>query len=192
MVRPTGMAREPALVWRATVFEYLRARRTRCTSGLLSKYRSYTECPTCAGARLKTESLLWRIGSKEQADAVLAPEAVHAAGRAVEPCPTGGVAGLCLHDLMLLPLERLRRFFDALEAGYENQAGMARSTPEAEIKTLEAVARRNPHPPEIPVRCRHRLPHARPPKPHALSGGEVQRINLTTALGTSLVNTLFS
>ncbi len=40
---------------------------------LLSKYRSYTECPTCAGARLKTESLLWRMGSKAQADAVLPP-----------------------------------------------------------------------------------------------------------------------
>ena len=40
---------------------------------LLSKYRSYTPCPTCAGARLKTESLLWRIGRKEDADAVLNP-----------------------------------------------------------------------------------------------------------------------
>ena len=28
---------------------------------LLSKYRSYTPCGTCAGARLKTDSLLWRI-----------------------------------------------------------------------------------------------------------------------------------
>ena len=41
---------------------------------LLSKYRSYTPCPTCSGARLKLESLLWRIGSKEDADAVLPPE----------------------------------------------------------------------------------------------------------------------
>ena len=41
---------------------------------LLSKYRSYTPCGICGGARLKTQSLLWRIGSKEDADAVLAPE----------------------------------------------------------------------------------------------------------------------
>src|SRR6195952_2691597 len=40
---------------------------------LLSKYRSYTQCPTCAGARLKLESLLWRIGGKQDADAVLDP-----------------------------------------------------------------------------------------------------------------------
>ena len=30
-------------------------------------------CDTCGGARLKTESLLWRIGSKQDADAVLDP-----------------------------------------------------------------------------------------------------------------------
>ena len=40
---------------------------------LLSKYRSYTPCPVCGGARLKTEALLWRLGSKADADAVLAP-----------------------------------------------------------------------------------------------------------------------
>jgi len=39
---------------------------------LLSKYRSYTECPSCGGARLKTESLLWRVGTQAQADAVIA------------------------------------------------------------------------------------------------------------------------
>ncbi|HPR45730.1 MAG TPA: excinuclease ABC subunit A, partial [Ottowia sp.] len=38
---------------------------------LLSKYRSYTTCPVCGGARLKTESLLWRVGSKADADAVV-------------------------------------------------------------------------------------------------------------------------
>ena len=51
-----------------------RARPTRCTSVLLSKYRSYTPCPPCAGARLKTESLLWRaLAAREDADAVMDP-----------------------------------------------------------------------------------------------------------------------
>jgi excinuclease ABC subunit A len=40
---------------------------------LLSKYRSYTPCETCGGARLKTEALLWRLGSAGNADAVLPP-----------------------------------------------------------------------------------------------------------------------
>jgi excinuclease ABC subunit A len=31
---------------------------------LLSKYRAYTPCPACRGARLKPEALLWRLGSR--------------------------------------------------------------------------------------------------------------------------------
>jgi excinuclease ABC subunit A len=80
---------------------------------LLSKYRSYTPCPACGGARLKLESLLWRIGSKADADAVLEPSkrfmpvGVKWSRERLEALP-----GLCLHDLMLLPIERVRRFFD--------------------------------------------------------------------------------
>jgi excinuclease ABC subunit A len=55
-------------------FEYLETKAYKMhIRVLLSKYRSYTPCGTCGGARLKTESLLWRIGSKDQADAVLEP-----------------------------------------------------------------------------------------------------------------------
>jgi excinuclease ABC subunit A len=55
-------------------FEYLESKAYKMhIRVLLSKYRSYTECPTCGGARLKTESLLWRIGGKQAADAVLPP-----------------------------------------------------------------------------------------------------------------------
>ena len=44
-------------------FEYLESKAYKMhIRVLLSKYRSYTPCPTCAGARLKTESLLWRSG----------------------------------------------------------------------------------------------------------------------------------
>ena len=55
-------------------FEYLETKSYKMhIRVLLSKYRSYTPCPDCGGARLKTESLLWRIGSKADADTVLAP-----------------------------------------------------------------------------------------------------------------------
>ena len=83
---------------------------------LLSKYRSYTPCPDCGGARLKTESLLWRVGSKEDADAVLEParrfmpQGVAWTREQLEALP-----GLCLHDLMLLPIDGLRRFFSRLD-----------------------------------------------------------------------------
>src|SRR5512133_3615058 len=98
-------------------FEYLETKSYKMhIRVLLSKYRSYTPCPDCAGARLKTESLLWRIGSKADADAVLAPNqrfmpvGVSWSREQLEALP-----GLCLHDLMLLPLERVRRFFDLMQ-----------------------------------------------------------------------------
>ncbi len=38
---------------------------------LLSKYRAYTPCEACGGARLKPEALLWRLGTQDDADRVL-------------------------------------------------------------------------------------------------------------------------
>ncbi|HEY5582635.1 MAG TPA: excinuclease ABC subunit A, partial [Rhodoferax sp.] len=99
-------------------FEYLETKSYKMhIRVLLSKYRSYTPCPACGGARLKTESLLWRIGSQADADGVLEstkrfmPVGVKWSREQLEALP-----GLCLHDLMLLPLDRVRLFFDALQA----------------------------------------------------------------------------
>ncbi|HSS27191.1 MAG TPA: excinuclease ABC subunit UvrA, partial [Usitatibacter sp.] len=107
---------------------------------LLSRYRAYTPCTTCHGTRLKEESLLWRVD------------------------------GLNIHDMMLMPVEKLRERFMAialpkpLDEATELLVGEIRSR--LGYLTLDRQSR-------------------------TLSGGEVQRINLTTALGTSLVNTLF-
>jgi excinuclease ABC subunit A len=143
---------------------------------LLSKYRSYTPCGVCGGARLKLEALLWRIGSKADADAVLPP------AQRFMPVGTGwsreqleALAGLSLHDLMQLPIQRLRAFFarqtasdDALKLLYDEIGTRLKYLCDVGIGylTLDRQSR-------------------------TLSGGEVQRINLTTALGTSLVNTMF-
>jgi len=165
---------------------------------LLSKYRSYTECPHCAGARLKPESLLWRIGGKADADAVLAPhKRFMPRGTAWSRAQLEALPGLCLHDLMLLPLDRLRQFFARLNAS-ESIAGSASpegATAVKHAKTADAQALRMLHE-EIGTRLRYLcdvgigyLTLDR--QSRTLSGGEVQRINLTTALGTSLVNTLF-
>ena len=55
-------------------FEYLESKTYKMhIRVLLSKYRSYTPCETCGGARLQTEALLWRMGSQADADAVLPP-----------------------------------------------------------------------------------------------------------------------
>ncbi|MEY2953746.1 MAG: hypothetical protein RLZZ401_1833, partial [Pseudomonadota bacterium] len=148
---------------------------------LLSKYRSYTPCETCGGARLKLESLLWRIGDRVNADTVLPaaqrfmPHGVNWSRAQLEALP-----GLALYDLMQLPIDRLRTFFARLEA----PAGTADA---AALKLLmDEVTTRLKYLSEVGIGYLTLDRQSR-----TLSGGEVQRINLTTALGTSLVNTLF-
>ncbi|WP_088284353.1 excinuclease ABC subunit UvrA [Ideonella sp. A 288] len=174
---------------------------------LLSKYRSYTPCHACGGARLKTEALLWRIGSKADADGAMAPERrMLPVGTAWSREQLEALPGLSLHDLMLLPIDRLRRFFDDFARGAGSASGAA------EARTAgpgDGAALRGASLPsamlddalrllldEIRTRLRYLcevglgyLTLDR--QSRTLSGGEVQRINLTTALGTSLVNTLF-
>ena len=173
-------------------FEYLESKAYKMhIRVLLSKYRSYTECPTCGGARLKTESLLWRIGGKQAADAVLPPGDESGRYQRFMPQAVGwsreqleSLPGLCLHDLMRLPITRLRDFFAQLAP--DNDA--VKNDGEAQaLRMLHA---------EVMTRLQYLcdvgigyLTLDR--QSRTLSGGEVQRINLTTALGTSLVNTLF-
>jgi excinuclease ABC subunit A len=183
-------------------FEYLETKSYKMhIRVLLSKYRSYTPCEICGGARLKTESLLWRIGSKEDADAVLEPSrrfmpaGVQWAREQLEALP-----GLCLHDLMLMPIERLRRFFDLMSPspsgggqGWGPGASPHPGLPpegEGDRQALKLLFE------EITTRLKYLVDVGigyltLDRQSRTLSGGEVQRINLTTALGTSLVNTLF-
>ena len=115
---------------------------------LLSRYRSYNECPACHGARLKPESLLWRLGPYN------------------------------LHALAQLPIHRARDFF--------NELTLPPPLADADILVLSEIRARLGYLGEVGLSYLTLDRQSR-----TLSGGEVQRINLTTALGTSLVNTLF-
>jgi excinuclease ABC subunit A len=163
-------------------FEYLETKSYKMhIRVLLSKYRSYTPCGTCAGARLKTDSLLWRIGTKEHADAVLAPakrfmpQGVQWTRAQLEAMP-----GLCLHDLMLLPIDKLHQFFNS------TQVDVAGADAQALHLLMDEIRTRLKYLSDVGIGYLTLDRQSR-----TLSGGEVQRINLTTALGTSLVNTLF-
>ena len=162
-------------------FEYLESKAYKMhIRVLLSKYRSYTPCEVCGGARLKTESLLWRLGTKLNADAVLElvqrflPHGVDWNRAQLEALP-----GLTVHDLMLLPIERIRRFFDNLN--------LPSALLDDALKLLLAEVRTR-----LKYLCDVGLGYLTLDRQsRTLSGGEVQRINLTTALGTSLTKTLF-
>ncbi|MBL8481934.1 MAG: excinuclease ABC subunit UvrA, partial [Rhodocyclaceae bacterium] len=133
---------------------------------LLSKYRAYTPCPACAGSRLKPDAALWRLGDAGQRARLEAAEAAPAA------------TGWTLHELMLLPVQTLRRLFDdlALPAPLDEATDLLLAEVRARLGFL----------------CDVGLGYlALDRQSRTLSGGEVQRINLTTALGTSLVNALF-
>jgi excinuclease ABC subunit A len=162
-------------------FEYLESKAYKMhIRVLLSKYRSYTPCTVCGGARLKLESLLWRLGTKAGADAVLAPEKrVMPVGAAWSREQLEALPGLSLHDLMLMPIDRLRRFLDELTLP-------STMLDDALELLLDEVRTRLKYLCDVGI---HYLTLDR--QSRTLSGGEVQRINLTTALGTSLVNTLF-
>ncbi len=88
------------------------------------------------------------------------------------------VDGHSIHDLMLFPIARTRIVFDQLQ--------LPPPLDEATDLLLTEIRTR------LRFLCDVGLGYlALDRQSRTLSGGEVQRINLTTALGTSLVNTLF-
>ncbi len=146
---------------------------------LLSRYRAYTPCSACNGARLKPDALLWRVGTKEDADRVIDPaRRFRPAGANFSDETLRALPGLTVHDLVLLPAERTRAFFEQLHlpAPLDEATDLLLTEIRARLRYVHDVG--------LGYLTLDR-------QSRTLSGGEVQRINLTTALGTSLVNTLF-
>lgn len=90
----------------------------------------------------------------------------------------GGGTGYTIHEVMLLPVSKLVTLF-------ESDTIVTRSDEASEL-VLREIRARLKYLDEVGLGYLTLDRQSR-----TLSGGEVQRINLTTALGTSLVNTLF-
>ena len=144
----------------------------------LSRYRTYQICPDCGGARVKPDALLWRLGSRAAADAGLGARKrfLSAANPGIAK-RIDSLPGLTLHDLMLLPISNLVRFFNLYAQEVTDEPGKVVI---GQIRTRLGYL--------IDVGLDY-LTLDR--QSRTLSGGEIQRVNLTTALGTNLVDTLF-
>ena len=125
---------------------------------LLSRYRAYTKCPDCEGARLKSDALLYLLS---------------ATGRR-----------LTLPDFYSLPVRDALALIETLMKQRTLTAKRQHQDPIAHA--LTEVRTRLAYLDEVGLGY---LSLDRPTR--TLSGGETERVNLTTCLGTRLVNTLF-
>jgi excinuclease ABC subunit A len=129
---------------------------------LLSRYRAYITCPKCNGGRYQSEALNYRIVA-----------AMH--GR--RDGPRRAPRQLTLPEFQALSILAARDFLTAIEIPSNDST--------ARMLDDEICARLN-------YLCEVGVGYLTLDRStRTLSGGEVQRVNLTTCLGASLVNTLF-
>lgn len=115
---------------------------------MLSRYRGKTNCPACKGTRLRQDAAYVKVGGKS------------------------------ITDMVLMPLDELLAFFEALELTKNEETIAKRLLMEISnrIKFLTDVG--------LGYLTLNRLSNT-------LSGGESQRINLATSLGSSLVGSIY-
>ena len=115
---------------------------------MLSRYRGKTVCPECHGSRLKKEAQYVKVGGKS------------------------------ITDLVLMPLDQLKRFFDTLELDETDRQIASRLLVEIDNRLAFILDV------GLGYLTLNRLSNT-------LSGGESQRINLATSLGSSLVGSTY-
>jgi excinuclease ABC subunit A len=129
---------------------------------LLSRYRAYITCPSCSGGRYQLEALNYKIVA-----------AAHDRPDGARTAPLQ----LALPEFQALSISDARDFLTAIEIPSNDST--------ARMLGDEICARLN-------YLCEVGVGYLTLDRStRTLSGGEVQRVNLTTCLGASLVNTLF-
>ena len=157
---------------------------------LLSRYRAYTTCPSCNGGRFQPEALNYRIdsnpvipsgaeggveGPRGSSKGSVIPRGPSTPLRSAQDDASG--AALTLPEVAQRPICRTRDLLAGLPLPPNDST--------AEMLRREVVTR-------LTYLCEVGLGYLTLDRStRTLSGGEVQRVNLTTCLGASLVNTLF-
>ena len=132
---------------------------------LLSRYRAYVTCPKCNGGRYQREALNYRISSATVSVA-------NGRNRKLEACAT-----LTLPQFQALSISDARDLLRTIDGSPNDKT--------ARMLRDEICARLN-------YLCEVGVGYLTLERStRTLSGGEVQRVNLTTCLGASLANTLF-
>jgi excinuclease ABC subunit A len=151
---------------------------------LLSRYRAYTPCPDCGGRRFQPEALLYRceMGSpkaegRRPKEGRSPKSEVRSEAASAE---AGGNGALTLADFYQLPIRDALPFIAALAERHRlrphDPLGLVLNEVRSRLGYLDQVG----------------LGYLTLDRPtRTLSGGETERVNLTTCLGTRLVNTLF-
>jgi excinuclease ABC subunit A len=130
-------------------FDYLETKKYKIQYRvMLARYRGKTTCPECRGTRLKKEASYVKV------------------------------SGLSLQDIVLVPVDKLSKFFDSQTLDEHDQkiAGRILLEIKTRLQFLKEVG--------LGYLTLNRLSST-------LSGGESQRINLATTLGSSLVGSLY-
>lgn len=150
---------------------------------LLSRYRTYTPCPDCRGQRFQPDSLLYRVSASglQQIPAdTSANENLRAEAQMTMPGAGTRPTSPTLADFYQLPIRDALRFVEAVSSSHafknNNALNLILSEVRSRLGYLEQVG----------------LGYLTLDRPtRSLSGGETERVSLTTCLGTRLVNTLF-
>ena len=138
----------------------------------LANYRAYTDCNSCDGTRLKPYAQCFFLNVPDASG--FCPKTPSASSQSIT---NSFSEGKTLPELWQLPLTELKDFFDQIPNEQPNS-----STKHA----LTEIKARLHYLNEVGLGY---LTLDRPAR--TLSGGEIERVNLTTCLGAALTNTLF-
>ncbi len=139
---------------------------------LLSRYRAYTRCPDCQGQRFQPEALLYLLKGD------LTAGRLDTTSQEANPAASG--KALNLAGFYALPIRDALPLITEINGGFRSQKNdpvrLAAEEVRCRLGYLDAVG----------------LGYLTLDRPtRSLSGGETERVNLTTCLGTRLVNALF-